>query len=158
MLYGQRLAWNQLREAGGDRFALFDLENAEGTPIYVHAKVCVVDDQWMTIGSDNLNRRSWTHDSEVTCAVVDPDGVLPRSLRTSLWAEHLGMPQDDPRMTKLSGALALWAEREDAPREPRPAARPTCLVGAHRILGTPGVPGLYDPDGRPRGLRGTTRF
>ena len=27
---------------------------------------------------------------ELTCAIVDPDGELPRSLRTPLWAEHLG--------------------------------------------------------------------
>ena len=51
--------------------AVYDIENNAGTPIYVHAKVCVVDDLWMTIGSDNFNRRSWTHDSEITCAVVD---------------------------------------------------------------------------------------
>ena len=77
--YGQRAAWEVLREAGGDRFTMFDLANDAGTPIYVHAKVCIVDDEWMTIGSDNLNLRSWTHDSELTCAVVDPDGELPRS-------------------------------------------------------------------------------
>ena len=135
MLYGQRLAWDLLREAGGDRFALFDLENAEGTPVYVHAKVCVVDDQWMTIGSDNLNRRSWTHDSEVTCAVVDPGGVLPRSIRTSLWAEHLGLPQDEPRMSDLSGALALWAEREDAPGSRIRRHVPPARVGLHATVG-----------------------
>ena len=77
---------------------MFDLQNAAGVPIYVHAKVCIVDDEWMTIGSDNLNLRSWTHDSELTCAIVDPDGELPRSLRTTLWAEHLGLPEDDPRL------------------------------------------------------------
>ena len=127
MLYGQRLAWNLLRDAGGDRCALFDLENADGTPIYVHAKVCVVDDQWMTIGSDNLNRRPWTHDSEVTCAVVDPGGDLPRSVRTSLWAEHLGMSQD-ARMTSMSDALALPVGRaRGRPRQPHPAARPPAL-------------------------------
>jgi phosphatidylserine/phosphatidylglycerophosphate/cardiolipin synthase-like enzyme len=70
MRLGQQLAWDLLREAGGARFAMYDLRNAAGTPIYVHAKVCVVDDEWMTCGSDNLNVRSWTHDSEVTCAVV----------------------------------------------------------------------------------------
>ena len=43
----------------------------QGTPVYVHAKACVVDDTWATIGSDNFNRRSWTHDSELTAAVVD---------------------------------------------------------------------------------------
>ncbi len=46
MRYGQRLAWELLHEAGGDRFALFDLENTEGTPIYVHAKCA----WWTTSG------------------------------------------------------------------------------------------------------------
>ena len=50
---------------------MYDLDNDEGTPIYVHAKVCIIDDVWMTIGSDNLNRRSWTHDSELSCAIID---------------------------------------------------------------------------------------
>jgi phosphatidylserine/phosphatidylglycerophosphate/cardiolipin synthase-like enzyme len=26
-----------------------------GAPIYVHAKVCVIDDTWATVGSDNFN-------------------------------------------------------------------------------------------------------
>ena len=38
--------------------------------MYVHAKVCVVD-VWAIVGSDNLNLRSWTHDSELSCAVLD---------------------------------------------------------------------------------------
>ena len=147
-----------LREAGGDRFAMFDLENAAGTPIYVHAKVCVVDDHWMTIGSDNLNLRSWTHDSELTCAVVDPDGELPRSVRTSLWAEHLGLPQDDPRMSDLSGALALWAERVGAPGSRIRRHVPPALSASTRLWARPAYLALFDPDGRPRRLRGTTDF
>ncbi len=39
--------------------------------MYVHAKVCVIDDAWASVGSDNFNRRSWTHDSELSCAVID---------------------------------------------------------------------------------------
>lgn len=158
MMFGQRLAWNQLRETGGDRFAMFDIENAAGTPIYVHAKVCVVDDQWMTIGSDNLNLRSWTHDSELTCAVVDPDGVLPRSLRTSLWAEHLGLPQDDPRLSDLSGASTLWAERVGAPGSRIRRHEPPALSARTRRWAGPAYRTLVDPDGRPRSLRGTARF
>ncbi|MFL6169639.1 MAG: phospholipase D-like domain-containing protein [Ornithinibacter sp.] len=158
MLYGQRLAWDLLHEAGGDRFALFDLQNAEGTPVYVHAKVCVVDDQWMTIGSDNLNRRSWTHDSEITCAVVDPDGVLPRTVRTSLWAEHLDLPDEDPRMSDFSGALALWAEREHAPGSRIRHHVPPALSASTRRWARPAYSAIYDPDGRPRRLRGTTQF
>ena len=59
------------RKAGGDRVHVFDVENHAGTPVYVHAKVCVVDDVWASVGSDNFNRRSWTHDSELSCAVLD---------------------------------------------------------------------------------------
>src|SRR5439155_34947 len=66
---GQALA--ALRRAGGDRVAVFGLENRAGTPVYVHAKVCIVDDTWLAVGSDNINLRSWTHDSELGCAVLD---------------------------------------------------------------------------------------
>ena len=48
------------------------------TPVYVHAKVCVVDDVWACVGSDNFNRRSWTHDSELSCAVLDDTGEFAR--------------------------------------------------------------------------------
>ncbi|WP_246372694.1 phospholipase D-like domain-containing protein, partial [Nocardioides pelophilus] len=158
MKYGQRLAWQRLREAGGDRFTMYDLENASGTPIYVHAKVCVVDDTWMTIGSDNLNLRSWSHDSELTCAVVDPDGELPRALRSSLWAEHLGLPEDDPRLADPSDAQALWNERVGAPGSRIQVHVPARLPARTRLWARAAYGSLYDPDGRPRRLRGTTRF
>jgi phosphatidylserine/phosphatidylglycerophosphate/cardiolipin synthase-like enzyme len=158
MKLGQRLAWEQLRRAGGDRFAMFDLENAAGTPIYVHAKVCVVDDHWMTIGSDNLNLRSWSHDSELTCAVVDPDGELPRRLRTSLWAEHLGLDADDPRLAELEGAMALWDERVGAPGSRIHHHVPPPVRSRTRTWAGPLYRILCDPDGRPRRLRGTTDF
>ncbi len=40
----QRVHRHRCDDAGGDRVAVYDLENDEGTPIYVHAKVCIVDD------------------------------------------------------------------------------------------------------------------
>ena len=70
---GRSHVLDELRAAGGERVAVFDLENDDGTTIYVHSKVCVIDDLWMAVGSDNLNRRSWTHDSEISCAVVDTE-------------------------------------------------------------------------------------
>ncbi|HEX5188105.1 MAG TPA: phospholipase D family protein [Streptosporangiaceae bacterium] len=73
-LIGRIDALRVLRKAGGDRVGIYGLENEAGTPIYVHAKVCVVDDTWTIIGSDNFNRRSWTHDSEISCAVLDLGG------------------------------------------------------------------------------------
>ena len=158
MKHGQRVAWERLKEAGGDRFTMFDLHNAEGTPIYVHAKVCVVDDEWMTIGSDNLNLRSWTHDSELTCAVVDPDGELPRELRTSLWAEHLGLPDDDPRLADLDDPMGLWTSRVDAPGSRIQVHEPPRLPRRTTLWARPAYRYAYDPDGRPRRLRGTTDF
>ena len=40
-----------------------------------------IDDIWATIGSDNFNRRSWTHDSELSAVVVDPSADGPQPLR-----------------------------------------------------------------------------
>ncbi len=105
-LIGRLEALDMLRRAGGTRVGVYGIENEAGTPIYVHAKVCVVDDTWAIIGSDNFNRRSWTHDSELSCAVIDgaedpreprdPGGfghgarVCARDLRLALSREHLG--------------------------------------------------------------------
>src|SRR6185312_8211939 len=88
-LIGRQDALREVRAAGGDRVAVYGLENHAGVPVYVHAKVCILDDVWASIGSDNVNRRSWTHDSELTCAVIDDAGQFPRELRLTLAREHL---------------------------------------------------------------------
>ena len=104
---GQQRALREVMAAGGNRVAVYDLDAETGWPIYVHAKVCVVDDVWLMVGSDNLNRRSWTNDSEASCAVIDeaidereprdPGGLgdgarrLARETRLRLWREHLGV-------------------------------------------------------------------
>ncbi len=155
---GQLQAMELLAEAGGGRFAAYDLENAGGTPVYVHAKVCIIDDEWMTCGSDNFNRRSWTHDSELTCAVVDTDGHLPRRLRTALWSEHLGLPLHDPRLASIDGASELWRERTTSPGSRARPHRPAPVSRAARLWATPMYRLAYDPDGRPRKLRRRDAF
>ena len=101
-LLGRRRAMLDMMRAAPGRVAFYGIENAEGTPVYVHAKVCVIDDTWTTIGSDNFNRRSWTHDSELSAVVVDreqtPDGAsaYARRLRLALAAEHLGRGAPSP--------------------------------------------------------------
>jgi phosphatidylserine/phosphatidylglycerophosphate/cardiolipin synthase-like enzyme len=60
-------------------------------PVYVHAKVGMVDDRWTTVGSANLNSRGMSHDAELNVAILDED--FSRGLRVSLWAEHLGALQ-----------------------------------------------------------------
>lgn len=184
---GQLRALAMLRRAAPDRVGVFDVENDAGTPVFVHAKICVVDDAWMTCGSDNFNRRSWTTDSELTCAVFDPTadhrgpphlgvedggpGRLPRDLRLRLWGEHLGLGEDDRRLLDPASGLALWQASaaaldqwyETGRREARPVGHarrhtPEPVSALQRVWAAPLYRLAVDPDGRPRRLRGTTEF
>ncbi len=59
-------------------------------PIYVHAKVGIVDDRWLTIGSANLNEHSLFNDTEMNVLLCDPE--LARTTRLRLWSEHTERP------------------------------------------------------------------
>lgn len=61
--------------------------------VYVHAKVGVVDDRWLTLGSANLNEHSLFNDTEMNVVTCDPR--LARETRLRLWAEHLECPVDE---------------------------------------------------------------
>jgi phosphatidylserine/phosphatidylglycerophosphate/cardiolipin synthase-like enzyme len=60
------------------------------TPVYVHAKVGIVDDRWLTIGSANLNEHSLFNDTEMN--VVTDDARLARETRLRLWSQHTETP------------------------------------------------------------------
>jgi phosphatidylserine/phosphatidylglycerophosphate/cardiolipin synthase-like enzyme len=60
-------------------------------PVYVHAKVGIVDDEWLTLGSANLNDHSLFNDTEVN--VVTQDATTARAARIRLWSEHLELPE-----------------------------------------------------------------
>ena len=161
---GRQQALAVCHKAAPDRVHVFDLENHEGTPVYVHAKVCVIDDTWCSVGSDNFNRRSWTHDSEISCAILDSESPgFPQSLRLALMREHLdrepGADDDlvDPMsaveaMTKAADRLRSWS---DAGRSgTRPPGRafphsPERLPWHQRLWSLPAYRLFYDPDGRP---------
>ncbi|UTI62517.1 phospholipase D family protein [Paraconexibacter antarcticus] len=61
--------------------------------VYVHAKVAIVDDRWMTLGSANLNAHSFFNDTEVNLVIGDAD--LARRTRLRLWAAHLERSVDE---------------------------------------------------------------
>lgn len=184
--HGQSRAIDIVKEGGGDRVAFYDIENEQGTPIYVHAKVCVIDDVWAEVGSDNINLRSWTHDSELSCTILDstlderepkdPAGLgdgarrFARELRLRLWSEHLQMDDVDELLDPQQGfarwrdmAAALDAWYESGKNGPRPPGRVRGHHPGHNDSVTDLWAGrvyryLLDPDGRPRPLRGTGRF
>jgi phosphatidylserine/phosphatidylglycerophosphate/cardiolipin synthase-like enzyme len=165
-LLGRHRAMRMLEQVAPGRVAVYGIENHAGTPVYVHAKVCVMDDSWTTIGSDNFNRRSWTHDSELSAVVVD-DGSYGRDLRLALAAEHLDRsPSEvadlaDPHaMFRAYDAVAtaLDAWHDGGRVGPRPPGRLRRLRQPElgpitRALATPAYLWLHDPDGRPRPLR-----
>jgi phosphatidylserine/phosphatidylglycerophosphate/cardiolipin synthase-like enzyme len=62
-------------------------------PLYVHAKIGIIDDAWLTIGSANLNEHSLFNDTEMNLVSCDQD--LARSVRLRLWSEHLERPLED---------------------------------------------------------------
>jgi len=70
-------------------------------PIYVHSKMTIVDDDYVLVGSANINQRSLggNRDSEIAVGGFQPDhlatdGVDPRggvhTYRMALWSAHLG--------------------------------------------------------------------
>ncbi|MFB9360416.1 phospholipase D family protein [Actinoplanes nipponensis] len=174
---GREEAIELCRKAAPERVHVFDVENHAGTPVYVHAKVCVVDDVWASTGSDNFNRRSWTHDSELSCAVLDntrdereprdPAGegqgarTYARNLRLELMREHLDRTDDDGLIdpddavrTVSAAADALRDWHAGGQRGPRPPGRlvpheTERLPWWQRIWAVPAYRLIYDPDGRP---------
>ena len=187
-LVGRQRAMDELHAAAPGRVAVYGIENHAATPVYVHAKVCVVDDVWASVGSDNLNRRSWTHDSELSCAVLDderdqrPPAVIDRfghgarrfarNLRLELAREHLDRAEgDDADLVDPAAMFAHYADsaarlqqwHDQGRSGPRPPGRlrpyrATRLSRRTLAWATPLYRTIYDPDGRPLSLRYRHRF
>lgn len=72
--------------------------------IYVHAKMMIVDDEYIIVGSANINQRSMdgARDTEIAMGAYQPYHLSTRQpargqvhgFRMSLWYEHLGMLDD----------------------------------------------------------------
>lgn len=177
-LVGRMESLAMMKRAGGERVAVYGIDNSKGQPIYVHAKVCIIDDTWASVGSDNFNRRSWTHDSELSCAVFDrncevagegsEEGIsFGQELRLALWREHLERGDGDvadlidpasgfEAFVRAAAALDRW--HASGRSGPRPPGRLRSYQTPHlalftRLWATPVYKVLYDPDGRSLGMR-----
>ncbi len=99
------------------RFSLWMPFTGE-TSIYVHAKICIVDDEILRIGSANMNNRSLGLDSEcdvsIDCArpANGHCGPAIRKLRHSLLAEHCDVPEEDvDALVQQAGSLRAFIEK-----------------------------------------------
>jgi phosphatidylserine/phosphatidylglycerophosphate/cardiolipin synthase-like enzyme len=100
-------------------------------PVYVHAKVGIVDDRWLTIGSANLNEHSLFNDTEMNIVCQDPDIVISTRLR--LWAEHLEL---DAAVVGAEARTIIdehWRTTAEEQRARREAGRPL----THRLTQLP---------------------
>jgi phosphatidylserine/phosphatidylglycerophosphate/cardiolipin synthase-like enzyme len=117
---------------------------ADSPGTYVHAKVGIVDDRWLTVGSANLNAHSLFNDTEANLVFTDPD--LVRDARLRLWAEHLGTDQVDGGTARLFDEWARIAREQLARRGDRlPPTHRLCQlegVSARRDLVLGGLVGL----------------
>lgn len=81
-----------------DRLRVFYPVNAAGEDIYVHAKVSIIDDRLLRVGSSNIDRRSMGFDTECDVALLAEDRRdrrAVRALRDGLLAKHLGCDARD---------------------------------------------------------------
>jgi phosphatidylserine/phosphatidylglycerophosphate/cardiolipin synthase-like enzyme/uncharacterized membrane protein YdjX (TVP38/TMEM64 family) len=88
--------------------------------IHVHAKVLIVDDRFVRIGSSNLNNRSMGFDTECDLAIEAVNDAQRRaiaSIRNRLIAEHWGSDEQHVAAALDSGVPAAKALRA-APRVP----------------------------------------
>jgi phosphatidylserine/phosphatidylglycerophosphate/cardiolipin synthase-like enzyme len=123
-------------DAGQGRFLAATLAARSGGlsgPLYVHAKVGIVDDEWISIGSANLNDHSLFNDSEVN--VISCDADLARDTRLRLWSDHLELPRSAIEHEPVRVVDELW----------RPTAREQLArrrageAATHGLLELPGV-------------------
>jgi phosphatidylserine/phosphatidylglycerophosphate/cardiolipin synthase-like enzyme len=124
-------------DAGNGRLlaaTIRSLSDGRADPLYVHAKVAIVDDRWLIVGSANLNAHSLFNDTEV-CVVTD-NAELARDTRVRLWAEHLELDRATVSAAEVRSLVdEHWIPiaREQLRRK-ESGATPT-----HRLLKLPGV-------------------
>lgn len=126
------------------RFHIYAPYASDGRPIYVHAKLLIVDDTVLRVGSANLNNRSMGLDSECDVFI---DAARPgnghavagiRANRLALLAEHCGIAADEvARRIDQSGSMAgMIAALEGQPGCRLRRFHPTQLSGIERLVAT----------------------
>jgi phosphatidylserine/phosphatidylglycerophosphate/cardiolipin synthase-like enzyme len=121
---------------GAGRFLATTLSARSGRltgPLYVHAKIGIVDDAWLTVGSANLNEHSFFNDTEMNVVTCDPN--VARETRLRLWAEHLERSVEEVSGEPAQVIDALWRPIAAEQLERRERGEPL----THRLLELPGV-------------------
>lgn len=141
------------------RLRLYHPFTEGGAPIYVHAKILVIDERVLRIGSSNMNNRSMRLDTEcdmtVDAALVREQTAEPviASIRNSLLAEHLGVAEAElAGEIERTGSLIATIERfrRDAGRTLKPYETPRlreveAWLAENEILDPEGPDEMFEP-------------
>lgn len=139
-----------------DKFQIYTPVTRGGTGIYVHAKLMIVDDEALQIGSSNMNNRSMGLDSECDLALVGGDADSPdpaiRNLRETLMAEHLGVSLHtvaeafEHTQSLIATIETLRGHGKTlVPFEPVPLDDTTLALGASELLDPESVDERFEP-------------
>jgi phosphatidylserine/phosphatidylglycerophosphate/cardiolipin synthase-like enzyme len=122
-------------DAAAHRFLACTLyqRGADARPVYVHAKIGIIDDAWLTVGSANLNEHSLFNDTEMNIVTHDPD--IARETRIRLWAEHLELPATELERDPTEVIDTEWQPRAQQQLERRLNDQPP----THRLARLPHV-------------------
>lgn len=122
-----------------------------GEPIYVHAKILIVDDQVLRVGSSNMNNRSMRLDTECDMTI---DARLPanhgredriRAIRDDLIAEHLDLPAE--RVAAVIADRGLIAGIEELRDKPGRTLRPYVTRDLNDVQAWLADNEVLDPEG-----------
>lgn len=158
----------QKRDRHG-RFRIYTPVTEKGADIYVHAKVMIVDDDYLRVGSANINNRSMGLDSECDLLVdrAHADEETRRTIvtmRCDMVAEHLGVAREEvAACLKETGSLIATIERLRGPGrslvpfEPPEIGSAKRKLAASQLLDPEAPDGLFEPRARPGLLAGIRR-
>ncbi|MEP6869486.1 MAG: phospholipase D-like domain-containing protein [Novosphingobium sp.] len=149
------------------RLHVFVPFTAGGTPIYVHAKLLIVDDELLRVGSANMNNRSMGLDTEADLFI---DAARPannrdevraaiRRLRVRLLAEHCGVVDEavdqglekHGSMAEMISRLPHWGKRLEL-FHLRPLSEREKAVADSTLLDPETAGEMFEPMRRRRGL------
>lgn len=141
------------------RLGVFYPVTAGGEPIYVHAKIMVIDDRLLRVGSSNLNNRSMGFDTECDLAIEVTPGSRDAkrlretilSIRLDLLCEHLGV-ELDVFVATLDGASGRLVPTIEALRGPGRTLKPFEPAEIAEDESALAENELLDPERRPASL------
>lgn len=150
-------------------FRVYAPMTAGGTPIYVHAKLMIVDDEIVRVGSANLNNRSMGLDTEADVFIdahrPGNEHIVPAitGLRHELLAEHCGIDAAEvSRLLEQHGSMTAMIDalpqNGKAPRkrlEPftlRPLTEAEKAIADNAWLDPERPDEMFEPIGKRRGL------